>query len=46
MKNTHDETKIIVSRSHQGEIEKLLKDNFKEKFQLVVAAGAGNFCIY
>lgn len=36
--------KIIVSRSHQGEIEKTLKANFKEKIQLVVAAGAGKFC--
>ncbi|KAJ8915849.1 hypothetical protein NQ315_004662 [Exocentrus adspersus] len=33
--------KIIVSRSHRGAIEEILHKNFKKKYQLIIAAGAG-----
>ncbi|KAG5900468.1 hypothetical protein JTB14_010882 [Gonioctena quinquepunctata] len=33
--------KVIVSLSHRGEIEKVLKDNFGDTIQVITAAGAG-----
>ncbi|CAG9763316.1 unnamed protein product [Ceutorhynchus assimilis] len=37
-----DKTKIIVSRSHRGAIEKVLEENFKHTpYEMVIAAGAG-----
>ncbi|XP_018567621.1 putative inositol monophosphatase 3 [Anoplophora glabripennis] len=36
-----DILKIIISRSHKGQIEEVLHKNFNNKIQLVIAAGAG-----
>ncbi|KAJ8974601.1 hypothetical protein NQ317_019346 [Molorchus minor] len=42
-KNTkHDgPLKVVVSRSHSGQIQEVLKKNFNKDFQLISAAGAG-----
>lgn len=37
-----NEDKIIISRSHKGQIEDILKEKLGEKYSIVVAAGAGN----
>lgn len=33
--------KIIVSRSHRGQIETILNEKFSNQFDIVIAAGAG-----
>lgn len=38
--NRRGKLKIIISRSHSGDIRKVLDENLKE-YELVVAAGAG-----
>ncbi|CAH1179564.1 unnamed protein product [Phaedon cochleariae] len=41
-KNTFEsDFKVIVSRSHKGDIEKVLKENIPEPIKIVTAAGAG-----
>ncbi|XP_057657951.1 inositol monophosphatase 3 [Diorhabda carinulata] len=40
-KSTEDNLKVIVSRSHKGDVEKVLQKNFKQKIDVVIAAGAG-----
>ncbi|XP_028143487.1 putative inositol monophosphatase 3 [Diabrotica virgifera virgifera] len=39
--NKSPNIKVIVSRSHKGDVEKILQNNFKQKVDIITAAGAG-----
>ena len=41
-KEEGEANKIIVSRSHQGDVEKVAKEAFGENTEVIPAGGAGN----
>lgn len=45
-KASNDNLKVIVSRSHKGDIEKILQKKFDKKVAIISAAGAGKSFLF
>jgi len=38
-------TKIIVSRSHSGDVQKVVKTSIGDNTKVIAAGGAGKYCV-